>query len=251
MSRYSHDIHRRSQKNNIRNSPMKTFINLIAALMILLIASALGAEELNYNLINLSGEAETYIDNDMLIVTMTATADSDTASDATRKVNDDMSWAIEQLEGLGNIKIQTMNYQTHPKYQSNAIIGWTTSQHLRLESADIDSLSGITGKLQQRLLVSSMGFEASYDRKKEAADTLIRNALATFRAKAKLIAETIGAKDYRLVTLSVGENTPHPAPYQRGFQMEAAVMSKASAPQVTAGESKVSVRVDGTIQLIY
>lgn len=229
---------------------MKKFITALMLLSIIAITSFTGAEEINYNLVNLSGVAQKQIDNDVLIVTLLSAADTDSAQEASALVNRQMKWAQGVIKDMKEIKKQTLNYQTRPKYQNKVIAGWTASQQLQLESQEIDTLSQIVGTLQEKLQVSSMHFGVSPERKKEHSDELITQALAAFRAKAQLVATNIGAQDFRFVTLSINENTP-PVPRQRGFAMEAMALSAADAPQVEAGESKLSVRVDGTIQLIF
>jgi len=229
---------------------MKKLITALTLLLLLTIASFTGAEELNYNLVNLSGFAQKQIDNDVLIVTLLSAAEADSAQEAAGIVNRQMKWAHGIIKDMKEIKMQTLNYQTRPKYQNKVIAGWSASQQLLLQSQEIDTLSQVVGTLQEKLQVSSMHFGISPERKKEHSDELITRALAAFRAKAQMVAANIGAQDFRFVTVSINENTP-PVPRQRGFAMEAMAMSAADAPQVEAGESRISVRVDGTIQLIF
>ncbi len=227
---------------------MIKFITALSLLSLMTIASTTLAEELHYNLVNLYGSAQSQIDNDVLIVTLLSTADADSAQKAAAIVNHQMKWAHEIIKDMTEIKKQTLNYQTRPRYQNKVIVGWSASQQLQLESQDIDTLSQTIGTLQEKLQVSSMQFGISHKRKQEHTDTLITQALAAFQEKAKLVTANIGAQDFRFVTLSINENAP-PAPRHRGIAMEA--MATADVPQVEAGESKLSVRVDGSIQLIF
>ena len=77
--------------------------------------SLAAAEELNYNLVNLSGEAQKHIDNDVLIITMRSSADADSAQEAANIVNQEMNWAQDIIKDMPDIKKQTINYQTHPR----------------------------------------------------------------------------------------------------------------------------------------
>jgi predicted secreted protein len=229
---------------------MKKLFIALSLITLAAFPSLAAAEELNYNLVNLSGEAQKHIDNDVLIITMRSSADADSAQEAANIVNQEMSWAQDIIKDMPDIKKQTINYQTHPRYQNKVIVGWSVSQQLQLESEEIDTLSSIAGKLQKKLQVSSMNFGVSPKRKKTSTDELISEALAVFETKARLVSTTIGAKDYRIVTLTIGENRPS-IPRHRGYQMEAVALASADAPQIEAGESELTVRVDGTIQLIF
>jgi predicted secreted protein len=130
------------------------------------------------------------------------------------------------------------------------VIGWSVSQQLRLQSTDIDSLTTLVGRLQEQLRVNAMSFAVSPEKRDEVAAGLITEALENFSKKAGLIAETLGAKDYRIVSISVGESRP-PHPYRQSYQTEAMSVKAGSAPQVEAGESKIVVRADGSIQLNF
>ena len=229
---------------------MKKLFTVLLLITLSTAASLSAAEDLNYNLVNLYGEAQKHIDNDVLSVTMRSTADADNPQEAAKIVNQEMGWAQELLKDMPVIKKQTINYQTRPRYQNKVIIGWSVSQELLLESEELDELSTVVGDLQQKLQVSSMNFGVSPQRKKVRTNELITEALTVFEAKARLVSATIGAKDFRIVTLSIGENAPS-IPRQRGYQMEAMAMSAADSPHIEAGESKLTVRVDGTIQLIF
>ncbi len=72
---------------------MKKLITALTLILLLTIASFTGAEELNYNLVNLSGFAQKQIDNDVLIVTLLSAAEADSAQEAAGIVNRQMKWA--------------------------------------------------------------------------------------------------------------------------------------------------------------
>ena len=60
----------------------------------------------------------------------------------------------------------------------------------------------------------------------------------------------MNAQDYRLVAVSVDENGSPPIPY-RGLVQAEAMAAGAPPPQVEGGDSKLQVRVSGSIQLIF
>ena len=209
------------------------------------------AEELNYNLIHLSAAAETDVDNDISIVLMSTYAEKNSAREASDSVNADMEWALKTCSQYSTVKARTMNYQTGPNYnKARTITGWHASQQLLLESPDIEDLSKLVGKLQDQLNINSMRFEVSTEKRKKTVDELTVKALEEFTTKAQLISQTLKASDFRLVNLNLGENSP-PRPYQRSFQAESMSLAKDSGPAVQAGESKVLVQVNGSIQLVF
>ena len=230
---------------------MRKISSLLACFLFCLYVHQASAEELNYNLVNLEAGAEDNVDNDILIVLMNTDADKNSAREASESVNTHMKEALKICAQYPTVKAKTMNYQTRPNYNKTRVItSWHASQQLRLESTDIDNLSKLVGTLQEQLTVGSMRFQVSTDKRKKAVEELTIKALEEFTVRARLVAKTMGASDYRLVNLNIGENSPT-MPYQRVYQAEAMSMGKDSAPAVQAGESRILVQVNGSIQLLF
>jgi predicted secreted protein len=229
---------------------MKTLISLISIILFTIASPLYAAEELNYNIINLQADAARQVDNDVMVVIMSALFEANSAAEAAKNVNKMMIWAAAIAGKSDSIKSQTMNYQTRPLYKNKAVVGWTVNQQIRFESKDFESLSTLVGTLQEKLRVQSMQFEVSPDRQENTVTELITASLEAFGEKARLVTKTLGAGDYRIVNISVREESPA-APYRRGFQAEAMSVQQSSAPHVEAGDSRINVRVDGTVQLIF
>lgn len=228
---------------------MKNFSALLL-LLVTVLPMQLAAEELNYNLIQLSGSADQEVDNDILVVTLTAQAEEKTAARAASRVNSDMEWALAQVKGVAGLKVNSLGYQTSPRYKNQVITGWHARQQLRLESATPATLSTLVGSLQEKLQVASMAFEISPEKRAEIQKRLIAAALKSFQQKADLIVQTLTAKEYRLVSLHVQEEGGmfH---NQNVFRVERMAKSLAAAPAIAPGGSTITVRVEGTIQLSY
>lgn len=234
----------------LKGNDTMRFLTVIAAFMMISVCNAAAGEEvLHYNIINLDAAQSKQVANDVMVVVMQATAQKNSAAEAGRTVNEMMKWADSVIADDTSVQHRTMNYQTRPVYQNKAIAGWSVNQQLRLQSEDFDSLTNMVGSLQQQLQVASMHFEVSPERRKQEVDQLIVSALDTFRNKANLIAQTLKAQDFRIVSLSIRDNAGH-APYRGGVQMEAMAV-QAPAPVVEAGDSTVQVTVQGKTQLIF
>jgi predicted secreted protein len=222
---------------------------LLALLAFFLAGPVVAADEINYNIVNLNAERSRQVENDVMVVLLRTVAEADRAVDAARKVNEQQAWADGVIKTAKAVSYRTMQYQTRPLYQNRQITGWSVSQQIRLESSDIKELTTLVGILQERLQVSSMQFEISPDRRQKETDSLTVEALQAYRDKAKMISQTLGAGDYRLVTISVQENNP-PIPYYRA-QAEAMAVQAQAPPVVEAGDSQVIVSISGSIQLIF
>lgn len=209
------------------------------------------AEDLNYNLVQLGYRAEKQVDNDVMLVSLETSSQANTAAMAASKVNEEMLWALSQVEGVSAIKKETTSYQTYPLYDNKVITSWRVSQRLELESAEISLLTKVVGTLQKKLKVRQMQFVVSEKKRKQVVDSLLVKALKGFGEKAKLVADTLGGERYKLVTLTVDEDGGHPMPYRGAKMMMAMESAESASPTVEGGDSKVEVSVTGTIQVIY
>ena len=230
---------------------MKSLLCSIILLCIACASQLQAGEELNYNLIDLTASGQRLVDNDVMVVVMTASSEGNSAKEAAREVNSRMGWASTLANDKDEVRMQTLNYQTRPIYKDQSVIGWSASQQMRLESQVFEELSNLVGALQEKLRVTSMHFEISPPKKLEVTSGLITEALKTFTDKATLISTSLGASDYRLVTIAIREDRP-PAPRQGVYLAEAQVSAMQSrGPAIEAGESKLRVWIEGRIQLVF
>ncbi|BDD89333.1 SIMPL domain-containing protein [Desulfofustis limnaeus] len=228
---------------------MKT-LPISLALLLIFCFPVHADDDLNYHLVNLQADASQQVDNNLQIVLLTAAAENAAAQEAAASVNKAMTRAVTMIKENDDVTYQTLNYQTTPLYKNRAIIGWQVSQQIRLESQNIEGLTTLVGRLQEVLTVASMHFTASPERRKETQTLLIGEALTAFTAKARLVATTLGAQDFRLVNLTINEGGGMPIRHAYAMEMDA-LRAAAPAPEVAAGESSITVSVNGTIQLIF
>lgn len=228
---------------------MKILLTAAAAFIIATAAPASGDDQIQFNIVNLQAEQSRQVDNDVMVVIMQAAAQKNSSAEAGKAVNEMMVRADRVISDNDRVTHQTMNYQTRPVYHDRVVTGWTVSQQLRLQSEDFQALTAMVGTLQEELQVISMQFEVSEQKRKTEIDTLIVEALDAFNAKADLITRTMKARDYRLVAVSIDENG-RPVAY-RGMVQAEAMAVRAAPPQVEAGDSRVLVRISGSIQLIF
>ncbi|MGI9538053.1 MAG: SIMPL domain-containing protein, partial [Desulfocapsaceae bacterium] len=228
---------------------MKTIVVFITAVVITISSIAFADEPVQFNIVNLRVEQSREVVNDVMVVIMQAAAQKNSSSEAAQSVNEIMGWADTIIASDQKVKHKTLNYQTRPIYQNKTVTGWTASQQLQLQSHDTEALTKMAGSLQQQLQIVSMRFKVSPERRSGELETLIVEALEAFSTKAELVTRTMKAKDYRLVNVSIDENGA-PMPY-RGMVQAEAMASRAAAPSVEAGESKIQVSVAGSIQLVF
>lgn len=171
-------------------------------------------------------------------------------ADVARKVKTAIADGLAMAKAQPGVTVKSGGTHTWPVYAKGGrtIEGWRMRSELLLESRDAGALSTAVGKLQGTLAVGNIAFAPAPDTRRQAEDEATLEAIEAFNAKAARIAATL-KKPYRIRQLSVNGagNFPQPYPLARG----AALMAAEAAPMpVEAGESNVTVNVNGQIELL-
>ncbi|MCP5268683.1 MAG: SIMPL domain-containing protein [Zoogloeaceae bacterium] len=197
--------------------------------------------------VDLSAEASQPAANDLARATLFAEVNSPSPGDAANKVNGLINNAISTAKKYGRVKVSSGNTHTYPVYaKDRKIESWRMRSEIQLESSDTASLSELIGKLQRTLGVAGITLSPASETRKKAESAAMIEAIAAFKERAKIIADTLG-KPYRIKHLSVGNQSYRPpTPMLRAAPM--AAMEAAPMP-VEAGESSISVTINGQIEL--
>ncbi|HHJ17856.1 MAG TPA: DUF541 domain-containing protein [Gammaproteobacteria bacterium] len=192
-------------------------------------------------------EAGQDVANDRVVAVLSITAEGSKPARLAEKINAAMAWALEQARASDKVSSRSGSYQTYPVYDDRKIVRWRSRQELQLESRDVDQLSGLVGTLQSRLQVQSIQFSVSPDTRGKVEDSLIKQALAAFQARADIIRTALGAKGYRVLDINIHSGGRGPVP----LRVEAASMAgRSNQPALEQGTSRVTVQVSGKIRLL-
>lgn len=208
-------------------------------------------DQLLFDLYRLQATAEGEVPNDLLSAELVVEDEDRDAASLANRINASMGWALEQMKRYPGVKAESGNYNTWPKHErkTNRIIGWRSSQSLKIESDDFAAARKAINSLQERLTVRGMQLTAKPATRKAREDQLINEALNAFKARATLVMENMGSGTYRIVDLDINTHSgmqPYPRPQMRGMEMS---MSKMAEPAIAAGTSTVAVTVSGRVQL--
>jgi len=225
---------------------------VLLAAGVLLTQAAAAADEPRYNLVQLVAEAGEQVGNDTLQVTLTTYGEHRELTALARQINADMEWALGKARGHQDIKVGTGSYQTWPltTRDGRTTTGWRGQQTLLLESKAVTELSELAGELQERLRITSMQFTVSTDKRTAVENSLIDTALNAFKARARLVADNLGARDYRIVSININTSSSRQPPVVYRTNMAVAAMEADSAVAVEGGESEVHVSVNGSVELV-
>ncbi len=212
---------------------------------ILLCGNTLAQDEVLYDQYTLQASAEGEVANDLMIVRLQVEHEDREIAKLASKINADMAWALAELAAFDRIEAATGNYNTHPLYEQNRVVGWRSSQTLNLQGEDFDQLKDALQTLQGKLKVQQMLFQAQDETRKELEDTLISEALDNFKRRSVIVQENMGAASYRVMQININTGGRGRA------RLEQATLARSveSAPAVEAGQSRITVNISGQIQL--
>ena len=220
---------------------------LLACLMAFCSLPTYADDETLFNTVNLQAQAEREVPNDQMIVLLASEHEGSDTTGLAAKINSDMQWALEIIKKYPAVESQTKSYQTYPTYRKQVVIGWRANQQIEIKSENIAALTGLVGKLQEKLQVKQMSFSPTTETRVRFENELIEEAMQAFLARVEIVKKNMPVKNHRIINLNInaGSNQP-PVIFAQRTMMKS--MEMASAPSVEAGKSKITVTVSGSVQ---
>lgn len=208
------------------------------------------AEPTGYNQISFNVEADQAVDNDEVTATLYKKAQATTPKKIATELNTAMNQALSTAKLYPTVTATTGQQSTYPQYnEEGKIIGWTGTVSINLKSNDFAKTSELVAKLQDNLVVQNIQFGVSEEKQKQLEKDLIKKASLQFKEQAKSLAETWDMSGYKIVNVSINTNggyRPQPIMMMR----DASAKSSVPAQDFEAGNTRLSVTANGTIELI-
>jgi predicted secreted protein len=226
---------------------LRPLLQMLPLLATLLAGPVLAAAPGSGTTVDLAAEAARPAANDLARATVFAEASGANPSELAKRVNSLIADGLKTARGYASIKTQSGATHTSPVYNKGSKIeGWRMRSELTLESGDTAALSELLGKLQVSLGVANLSMLPTPETRKKAENEAVIDALAAFKARAKVIADAMG-KPYRIRHLAINSSGRPPlAPLMRAATMASA---DAAPMPIEAGETLVTVTVAGQIEL--
>lgn len=225
------------------------FRNLCFIIAFILPSLALADDERHYNQISLNSAASTHIANDLLIAMLVVEEmGSDTARLA-NQVNEKMAKILAKAEPFKAIDSHTVSYATRPIYKKGVIHSWHVSQTIKLSSQNFEQLSKLIAKVNPLANVQSMQFTISDSKLEQVQEELTLQAIDKFRTKAAMVTERFGKSSYVIINVNIGSNSMPPRPMMNRSFMKAEI-ADAAPPALSGGTNKVTVNINGNIELL-
>ncbi|TCB71278.1 DUF541 domain-containing protein [Acinetobacter sp. ANC 4216] len=228
-----------------------TLPSLVFASLLSTAAFAQQAEPLNYNLVNVQAEATRQISNDEMHAVLYIERSKKQPAELSALITQLMNQAIAASKKYPQVKVETGTQSTYPVYDNDSqkLKEWRGRAELRLESTDFKAVSQLISELQQNFQTQSIEFTVSDAKRKKVENELMVEASKNFQQRAQMLTSAWNKSSYNLVNLNLNTNNYYPQPVMmRANMAKFAGAEAADAQNVAAGESKITVNANGSIQ---
>jgi predicted secreted protein len=227
----------------------RTWAALALALLALLVADARAGDAPDpMHRVSFQVERSREVTNDWMQAVVGLTDEDVDSSRLADRINATMTKALATAKRAEGVKVKSGGYSTHPVHEKGKLRRWRASQDLILESGDVAAVTKLVGTLQNELQLRSIGFSVSPERRRATEDELVAEVLAAFRARAEIVRQSLGARSYEIVQISINTRG---GVERRSVPMRAMEMDSTStvrAPALEGGSSRIVLHANGTIE---
>lgn len=214
-------------------------------------AFAQQTEALNYNLVNVQAEASRQVSNDEMHAVLYIEKSNKQPAELATQITQLMNQAIAASRKYPNVKVETGSQTTYPIYDNDSrkLKEWRGRAEIQIESTDFKAASQLVNELQQNFQTQSINFTVSDAQRKKVENELMIEASKNFQQRAQLLSQSWNKSGYNLVNLNLNTSNNYPQPIMmRSSMAKFADAEAAPMPEVAAGESKITVNANGTVQ---
>jgi predicted secreted protein len=219
-----------------------------AALLLIAALPALPPPAAAAPTLSLDASARATVSNDEMVVTLAVERDGPQPGPLNEAVIAQLNAAIAEARTVEGVRARLGQVWTQPNFtREGRPQGWRVRGEVVLESARLQPLAQLGGRLSDRMLLSGVQFRLSGERRRAEERRLLGEAAQAFRARAAEAAAAFGFTGYEIRELTLrGAGAAPPRP----LGMARAQGDAASAPLPTeGGDSEVVVTVSGTVEL--
>ncbi len=203
------------------------------------------------NVLQLSSTGSVEVTQDLLVMTLAATREGRDAAAVQSQLQQvlDAALATARAEAQPRqLEVRTGNFGIYPRNDKDGkITGWQGRAELVLQGRDFDRITRTAAKING-MPVSQTGFGLSREAREKVEGQAQTEAIQSFQAKAKALAQSFGFERYTVREVSVNTNDMGFAP--RVAMMAKSMTAEAAPIPVEAGKSQVVVNVSGSVQML-
>jgi predicted secreted protein len=198
-----------------------------------------------HTVLNFSATERMSLPQDLLTAALRIEARNADPRKVQAEINTAMEKALATAKKAAGVKVTTGGYQVYEQRLERNLRMWQGQQTLQLESKNAAAVLELAGQLQASgFATSGLSYSLSPEKAESVRDELMVKALGSLKAKAALVARSLGKSGYELVDVNLGGDMPV-MPMYRTMRAEVAMASADAAPPPSAepGETEVAVSV--------
>lgn len=213
-------------------------------------------DKTQYNQVEFSTEVSERVQNDEIVASVFYEAQANSAGAVAQKLEPIAQKAQTILKQYPNIHAKTQNSSRIIYTDKGKISAFVGRTGLILTSTDSAQMNALLAKIQEVMLIENIESGISDDAKATLERNIKLRAITQFKKDASETAQAFGATGYRLLHAKIEgggryhDNSPMPI-----MPMPMAISASTYEPSnksiaIEMGESAISVRIDGNIELI-
>jgi uncharacterized protein YggE len=222
------------------------------------------------NTISVTGTGDAYAVPDVATFSFGVTQTSKTVTDAQSKATAKIAAALKAVRdaGVKDEDIQTTNYSINPHYEyqnavcpaatngsvsycppgKSVLTGYDVSETITVKVRDLNKAGDIFASIGSLEVENINGLDFSVDKPADIQADARGKAIADAQSKAGQLASQLGVRLVRVVNFSEDNGGSYPRPMY-AMAGVASVSDKAAAPEIPAGQQKVTSNVTVTYEI--
>ncbi len=225
---------------------------LFIPIVICLCAGQSFAADKEGTIVSLSASATFEVPNDEVVINFRVEERGKRLDALRQRVNQASANIKESLAKEKGVKLKTSSRSVNPIWKPNQYNrvrdGWVVVQTGTITSKHLDEVPRWLNAIEKAgAKLQGLSFRISDTLRRAIQERLRIQAVLAFKDKAKTMANALDAEYFHILHLNTGNNYS-PPPMYRG---EMAMMSKSRdvAPALSSGDSRITVNVNGDIEL--
>lgn len=213
---------------------------------------SMAEDRMEHNILNFQAEATRQVSNDEMHAVLFIEKSNKQPAELSAQITQLMNQALTVSKKYPQVKVETGSQSTYPIYDNDStkLKEWRGRAEINIESTDFKATSQLVSELQQNFQTQSINFTVSDARRKKIENELMTEASKNFQQRAFILSQAWNKSSFDLVTLNFNTNNAYPQPVMmRSAMAKFSGAEMADSQSVAAGESKITVNANGSIQI--
>lgn len=202
-------------------------------------------------LVNLQSVVSISLETDTTIAVLAVEAEHKEPAQLAEQINTTMAWALDTTKKFKSIDVKGGQYSAHQMYDKSVLRSWRGSQQLVLESKNSAELGQLIGLLQKKLLLKSLRYIISNEKREKVKTGLIQQTIEQFKQQARVITKSLDHTQYAIHQINIDSNASQPpVHFAQARLLNSTEAFETTNANLQPSTSDIQITVSGSIRLI-